>query len=401
MTTNIDKGVLLLESPTAWNRLKKGMVSDIKGASRRRITESVLENVRRQFLAEHAIQGSTVAANVAIINKVMMPLIKRIMPTVMAHELVGVQPLSGPSGTITTMRIRYATNSPVDGSGIIAGQEALSPFLVGAWYSGNEDMVNPGAADTAVLEGTGGNDINIEFVKEDVKAGSRKLKARFTLEAMQDAQSQYGVNIEQELTSALAQEIVLDIDQEILGKLQAFAGLPVATYDQNKISGVATSVVDEHAALAVMINRYSNEIARKIRKASANWSVVSHTVLSVLQSATASQFVRTTEGTFEAPTNNKYVGTLNNTLKVYVNTYAKDDDILIGYKGSDEIDAAAYYCPYIPVMSSGTILDPNTFEHVMALSTRYGFFALTNPANSLGNAGDFLAKIKVANLRFI
>lgn len=401
MTTNIDKGVLLLESPTAWNRLKKGMVSDIKGASRRRITESVLENVRRQFLAEHATQGSTVAANVAIINKVMMPLIKRIMPTVMAHELVGVQPLSGPSGTITTMRIRYATNSPVDGSGIIAGQEALSPFLVGAWYSGNEDMVNPGAADTAVLEGTGGNDINIEFVKEDVKAGSRKLKARFTLEAMQDAQSQYGANIEQELTSALAQEIVLDIDQEILGKLQAIAGLPVATYDQNKISGVATSVVDEHAALAVMINRYSNEIARKIRKASANWSVVSHTVLSVLQSATASQFVRTTEGTFEAPTNNKYVGTLNNTLKVYVNTYAKDDDILIGYKGSDEIDAAAYYCPYIPVMSSGTILDPKTFEHVMALSTRYGFFALTNPANSLGNAGDFLAKIKVANLRFI
>ena len=96
-------------------------------------------------------------------------------------------------------------------------------------------MVNPGAADTAVLEGTGGNDINIEFVKEDVKAGSRKLKARFTLEAMQDAQSQYGANIEQELTSALAQEIVLDIDQEILGKLQAIAGLPVATYDQNKI----------------------------------------------------------------------------------------------------------------------------------------------------------------------
>ena len=401
MTTNIEKSVLLLESPSAWNRLKKGMVSDIKGASRRRITESVLENVRRQYIAEHATQGSTVAANVAIINKVMMPLIKRIMPTVMAHELVGVQPLSGPSGTITTMRIRYATNSPVDGTGIIAGQEALSPFLVGAWYSGNEDMVNPGAADTAVLEGTGGNDINIEFVKEDVKAGSRKLKARFTLEAMQDAQSQYGANIEQELTSALAQEIVLDIDQEILGKLQAIAGLPVATYDQNRISGVATSVVDEHAALAVMINRYSNEIARKIRKASANWSVVSHTVLSVLQSATASQFVRTTEGTFEAPTNNKFVGTLNNTLKVYVNTYAKDDDILIGYKGSDEIDAAAYYCPYIPVMSSGTILDPNTFEHVMALSTRYGFFALTNPANSLGNAGDFLAKIKVANLRFI
>lgn len=394
-------GNLLLENAVAWNKLKKGMVSDIKSATRRAITETVLENSRREILREHATTGATNAANVAIINKVMMPLIKRVMPTVMAHELVGVQPLTGPSGLITTMRIRYATTSPVDGKGIIAGQEAMSPFLVGAWYSGNEDMENPGAADTAILEGTGGNDISIEFVKEDVKAGSRKLKARFTLESMQDAESQYGANVEQELTSALAQQIVLDIDQEILARLRSIAGLSVATYDQNKISGVATSVVDEHAALAVMINRYSNEIARKIRKASANWSVVSHTVLSVLQSATASQFVRTTEGAFEAPTNNKFVGTLNNTLKVYVNTYATDDDILIGYKGSDEIDAAAYYCPYIPVMSSGTILDPNTFEHVMALSTRYGFFSLTNPANSLGNAGDYLARIKVANLRFI
>jgi hypothetical protein len=391
----------LLENAVAWNRMRKGLVSDIKSASKRSITETVLENSRREILREHATAGATTAANVAVINKVMMPLIKRVMPTVMAHELVGVQPLTGPTGTITTMRIRYATTSPISGDGIIAGQEAMSPFLVGAWYSGNEDMEHPAAADTAVLEGVGGNDINIEFVKEDVKAGSRKLKARFTLEAMQDAESQYGANVEQELTSALAQQIVLDIDQEILARLRSIAGLSVATYDQNKISGVATSVVDEHAALAVMINRYSNEIARKIRKASANWAVVSHEVLSVLQSATASQFVRTTEGTFEAPTNNKFVGTLNGTLKVYVNTYATDNDILIGYKGSDEIDAAAYYCPYVPVMCSGTILDPNTFEHVMAMSTRYGFFALTNPANSLGNAADYLARIKVANLRFI
>jgi hypothetical protein len=391
---------ILLENTVAWNKMKKGLVSDIASSSRRAITESVLENARREILKEHATLGATQASNVAIINKVMMPLIKRVMPTVMAHELVGVQPLSGPSGLITTMRIRYATTSPATGDGIIAGQEALSPYLVGAWYSGDEDMATQGAADTAVLEGTGGNDISIEFVKEDVKAGSRKLKARFTLEAMQDAQSQYGANIEQELTSALAQQIVVDIDQEILGKLTAIAGLAKDTYDQNAISGVATSVVDEHAALAVMINHRANDIARRIRQSSANWLVVSHTVLSVLQSATASQFARTTEGSWEAPTNNKFVGTLNNTLKTYVNTYATNNDILIGYKGSDEINAAAYYCPYVPVMSSGTVLDPNTFEHVMALSTRYGFFALTNPANSLGNAADYLAKIEVKNLRF-
>lgn len=394
---------ILLENASAWGKMKKGLVSDIRSASKKKITETVLENARRHVLQEHASLGATQASNVAVINKVMMPLIKRVMPTVMAHELVGVQPLTGPSGLITTMRVRYATTSPVDGNGIIRGQEALSPYLTGAWYSGNENVDQPGAADTAVLEGVGGNEVNIEFVKQDVKAGTRRLKARFTLEAMQDAQSQYGANVEQELTSVLAQQIVVDIDQEILAKLRAIAGVHRNTFDMNAVSGVATSIVDEHAALAVMINKESNDIARRTRQSSANWMVVSHTVLSLLQSAGASQFARTTEGEFEAPTNNKYVGTLNNTLKTYVNTYATDDDILIGYKGSDEISAAAYYCPYIPVMSSGTITDPNTFEHVMALVTRYGFVAMTNPANGLGNAADYLARIKVnqESLRFI
>lgn len=394
---------ILLENASAWGKMKKGLVSDIRSSSKRKITETVLENARRHVLNEHATMGATQASNVAIINKVMMPLIKRVMPTVMAHELVGVQPLTGPSGLITTMRVRYATTSPMNGEGIIAGQEALSPYLTGAWYSGNEDMSNPGAADTAILEGVGGNEVNIEFVKQDVKAGTRRLKARFTLEAMQDAQSQYGANVEQELTSVLAQQIVVDIDQEILAKLRAIAGVQRATFDMNQVSGVGTSIVDEHAALAVLINKESNDIARRTRQSSANWMVISHSVLSLLQSAGASQFARTTEGDFEAPTNNKYVGTLNNTLKAYVNTYATDEDILIGYKGSDEISAAAYYCPYIPVMSSGTVMDPDTFEHVMALMTRYGFVAMTNPANGLGNAADYLARIKVVkeSLRFI
>lgn len=387
--------LMLLENTVAWNKLKKGLVADVKGASKKAILETVLENTRKQYLAENASVAATHAGNVAIINKVMMPLIKRVMPTVMAHELVGVQPLTGPAGWITTMRIKYGTTA----GSIHAGMEALSPFKVGAWYSGNLDETDPHAADTAVLEGVTGNDINIEFVKEDVRAGTRRLKARFTLESMQDAQSQYGANVEAELTSALAQQIVLDIDQEILGKLFSIAGMPAEKYDQAATSGVATSVVDEHAALAVMINRHANNIARKIRKAPANWAVVSHDVLSVLQSATASQFARTTDGTFEAPTNNKFVGTLNGAMKVYVNTYAASDDILIGYKGN-EVEAAAYYCPYIPVMSTGVIPDPNTFENVVGLVTRYGFVALTNPANSLGNAADFLARIEVTGLRF-
>ena len=125
--------------------------------------------------------------------------------------------------------------------------------------------------------------------------------------------------------------------------------------------------------------------------------------MTILQSATTSAFARTTEGTFEAPTNTKFVGTLNGAMKVYVNTYASDaDPIIVGYKGSSESDAPAFYCPYIPLMSSGVVLDPSTFEPVVSFMTRYGYVELTNTASSLGNAADYLGKVGInrPNVKF-
>jgi hypothetical protein len=143
-------------------------------------------------------------------------------------------------------------------------------------------------------------------------------------------------------------------------------------------------------------------IAQRTRRGAGNYTVVSPTVLTLLQSATTSAFARTTEGTFEAPTNTKFVGTLNSAMRVYVNGYATDDNVLVGYKGSSESDAPAFYCPYIPLMSSGVVLDPSTFEPVVSFMTRYGYVELTNTASSLGNAADYLGLVNVtsANLRF-
>jgi hypothetical protein len=162
------------------------------------------------------------------------------------------------------------------------------------------------------------------------------------------------------------------------------------------VSGTATYVGDEMAALAVMINQQANLIAARTRRGAANWAVVSPTALTILQSATTSSFARTTEGTFEAPTNTKFVGTLNSTMRVYVNQYASDGEaVLIGYKGPTETDAAAYYCPYIPLMSVGPVMDPQTFEPVVSFMTRYGYLELTNTANSFGNAADYLSKVGI------
>jgi len=226
------------------------------------------------------------------------------------------------------------------------------------------------------------------------------LSARWTFEAAQDAQAQQGIDIEAEIMAALAQEITAEIDQEVLASLATLAGADLQTYDQSAVSGTATFVGDEHAALAVQINRVANIIAQRTRRGAGIWAVVSPLALTILQSATTSAFARTTEGTFEAPTNTKFVGTLNNAMKIYVNTYAQDSTaVLIGYKGASEADAAAFYCPYIPLMSSGVVLDPSTFEPVVSFMTRYGYVELSNTASSLGNAADYLGKVGITDTK--
>jgi hypothetical protein len=379
----------LLES--RWQDTKNALLEGLEG-NKKSVMSATLENTRR-YLSESATAGATSAGNVATLNRVILPVIRRVMPTVIANELVGVQPMTGPVAQIHTLRVRYADSS----NGASAGEEALSPFKIAENYSGKPGS-NDAPSATAGLEGEAGNRMSIQILKQTVEAKSRKLSARWTFEAAQDAQAMHGIDVESEIMAALAQEITAEIDQEVLASLSQLAGTATETYDQAAVSGTATFVGDEHAALAVQINRVSNLIAQRTRRGAGNWAVVSPFALTVLQSATTSAFARTTEGTFEAPTNTKMVGTLNNAMKVYVNTYSSDSaPVLIGYKGTSESDAAAFYCPYIPLMSSGVVLDPSTFEPVVSFMTRYGYVELTNTASSLGNAADYLGKVAITN----
>ena len=385
----------LLES--RWQETKEALLEGLQG-TRRSVMAATLENTRK-YLSESATAGATSAGNVATLNRVILPVIRRVMPTVIANELVGVQPMTGPVGQIHTLRVRYSDSfTGSAGGSATAGEEALSPFKIAEGYSGN---ANGKADPTAAKEGVAGNRMSIQILKQTVEAKTRKLSARWTFEAAQDAQAQQGIDIEAEIMAALAQEITAEIDQEVLRSLGTLAGSTnQVAYNQAAVSGTATFVGDEHAALAVAINRVANTIAQRTRRGAGNWAVVSPTALTILQSATTSAFARTTEGTFEAPTNTKFVGTLNNAMKIYVNTYADNDTVLVGYKGSSESDAAAFYCPYIPLMSSGVVLDPSTFEPVVSFMTRYGYVELTNTASSLGNAADYLGTVTIANASF-
>ena len=398
----------LLES--RWDETKEALLEGLKG-TRRNSMSVILENTRK-YLKENASAGSTAAGNIATLNRVILPVIRRVMPTVIANELVGVQPMTGPVGQIHTLRVRYANtmnDTSAANTSTVAGEEALSPFKIAQAYSSattvtagvvGQSQTTYGGANTTTLEGSGGRQISVQILKQAVEAKTRKLQARWTFEAAQDAQAMHGIDVEAEIMAALAQEITAEIDQEILLSLRSLATTEF-TYNQATVSGTATFVGDEHAALAVLINRVANLIAQRTRRGAGNWAVVSPASLTVLQSATTSAFARTTEGTFEAPTNTKFVGTLNGAMRVFVDSYASDTQpVLVGYKGSSEADAAAFYCPYIPLMSSGVVLDPTTFEPVVSFMTRYGYIELTNTASSFGNAGDYVGEIAVSNLSF-
>ena len=381
-----------------WSETKSALTEGLAG-NKKKTMDIILENTKR-YLSESASAGATSAGNVATLNRVILPVIRRVMPTVIANEIVGVQPMTGPVGQIHTLRIRYADSSSGTTT-TTAGEEALSPFKIAEAYSGDNSSTK-GAA-TASLEGTPGKRLSIQILKQAVEAKSRKLSARWTFEAAQDAQAQQGIDVEAEIMAALAQEITAEIDQEVIGSLTSLAGSNgnAEDFDQSAVSGTATFVGDEHAALAILINRVANKIAQRTRRGAGNWAVVSSQALTILQSATTSAFARSTEGSFEAPTNTKFVGTLNGAMKVYVNAYAGDSQsVLVGYKGSSEADAAAFYCPYIPLMSSGVVLDPATFEPVVGFLTRYGYVELNNTASSLGNAADYLGTVAINNVSF-
>jgi len=405
-----------------WDNTKEALLDGLQG-TRRKTMSTILENTKRH-LTEAATSGATAAGGVAQLNKVILPVIRRVMPTVIANEIVGVQPMQGPIAQIHTLRVKYNSANTInpangaaiqattnDGTNLGAGDEALGPKDIAAGYSGTESAAGVKAAGTTAsgyLEGVPGNTLSIEILRQTVEAQTRRLSARWTFEAAQDAQSQQGIDVEAEIMAALAQEITAEIDQEVLASLRALAtagstafGANTEAYDQAAVSGTATYVGDEHAALAVAINRVSNKIAQRTRRGAGNWAVVSPTALTMLQSASTSAFARTTEGIFEAPTNTKFVGTLNSAMKIYVDSYAADSEaVLVGYKGSSEADAAAFYCPYVPLMSSGVVLDPATLEPLVGFMTRYGYSELSQTSSSLGNAADYVGRVTIANPTF-
>jgi len=406
-----------------WQEAKETLLEGLT-ESKKKILAPVLENTM-QHLQETASAGTQTAGSIGNFQKIVIPMIRRIIPGTIATELVGVQPMSGPVGLVYSMRFLYAeavTATAASGSfdagvnqDISVGTELwANNSKTKRFYSSSDASAPAGgpaagtstgfASATADYEAFGGRKMTLEVLKQTVTAGSRKLQATWTPESMQDLKASHGLDIEAEITASLSAAVVSEIDNELINDLVALAGTTESFDMAGTFTGVPNYVGDRHAVLGILINKVANEIARKTRRGQANWIVVSPLVVSVLQSAAKSVFAPAVAGSFEGPNNTKLVGTLNGSIKVYTYIYHDQgtEPILLGFKGgSGEMDSGYFYCPYVPLMSSGVVVSPDTFNPHVSLATRYGKATFTNTGTSLGNSADYYGRISVANLSFV
>lgn len=422
-----------------WTATKEALLEGLSG-SKKQIVSTLLEN-QKNHLLETAPATATNAAAVSDFQRIVIPMIRRIIPGTIAADLVGVQPMTGPVGLVYSLRFAFA--EPVDTS---SGSTAPGRTDIGA---GDEMFVNNSkmkrfyssanvgtagyppaltaqtsngmASSTSNYEGYGGRAVRLSVLKQTVTVGSRKLQARWTMEAAQDMTSTHGLDLESELTAALSTQIAHEIDNEILTDLLALAST-VVTYDFSAPQPGFTPnfLGDRYAELGILVNKVANDIGARTKRGPGNWIVGSHLVTSMLQSATKSVFAPAVSGTFDAPIGNRFVGTLNGAIRVYTYNWGLSDgwdgfdanpqntitgttgeDILIGYKGgSGELDTGYFYCPYVPLMSTGIVMDANTFMPAISLMTRYGKATFTNASTSFGNSSDYYARIRIQNVAF-
>jgi hypothetical protein len=322
-------------------------------------------------------------------------------------QAAGASGIGGAAGDIGA-----GTNTTTDGLGWGATVDSTTRVATTTLYGNAVDGALRGGGG-GFIEGSGGRKMSLEVISQAVEAQSRKLQAGWTIEAMQDMKSQHGMDIENEMVKGVSAEIVQEIDAEIINDLIALAGT-VRGFDFAATGGTTYAPAfagDRFSNIGIRINEVANEIARKTRRGAGNFIVVSPMIVSVLQSAAKSVFAPAVEGSFKGPNNTQLAGTLNGTLKVYsylwnqaqsLSAGGGSDKILVGYKGGNgETDAGYFYCPYIPLQSSGVITNPVTFQPVVSLMTRYGKAVMTNSASSLGNSADYYGRINVSNLEFV
>jgi len=413
---------------------------EIKDNHRRAVTAAILENQERAF-AEEASQGQalyeTAPANnttsAANWNPVLIALVRRAMPNLMAYDVCGVQPMTGPTGLIFAMKSRYKSTIGTAGTpGYVAnGDEALfneantnfsgdstgnhdsSPSgLLGiaddspsdSSINDNRDTANfGGGMPTSSAEGLGSttapdnssfNEMGFTIEKATVTAKSRALKAEYSLELAQDLKAIHGLDAETELANILSTEILAEINREVIRTInsQAKTGALQANTATNGIFDLSTDAdgrwsVEKFKGLIVQIEREANVIAKETRRGKGNFIVCSSDIASALAASGMLDYSPAMSTNLNVDdTGNTFAGVLNGRTRVYIDPYAATDYVTVGYKGTNPYDAGLFYCPYVPLTMVRAVGE-DTFQPKIGFKTRYGMasnpFVGATPADGL------------------
>ena len=400
----------------------------IKDAYKRAVTAVVLEQqekaLREESMALHETvpNNSVAGGGIDNYNPILISLVRRSLPNLMAYDVCGVQPMTGPTGLIFAMKSRYQTQS---GSEALFN-EAETGFSAG--YLGSEGAAGSfnGARDTADAEafgnGTALNEMAFSIEKTTVTAKSRALKAEYTVELAQDLKAIHGLDAEGELANILSQEILAEINREVIRTIYTVAKSGAAstavpgTFDLDVDSNGRWSV-ERFKGLMFQIERDANVIAQQTRRGRGNFVVCSSDVAAALAMAGKLDYtpaLNSNDGISSDDTGNTFAGVLNGRFKVYIDPYSANVNsasqfLVVGYKGTSAYDAGIFYCPYVPLQMVRAI-DPNTFQPKIGFKTRYGMvsnpFVTTNglqtgtPDQDTFTAGvnHYYRRMKVTNL---
>jgi hypothetical protein len=408
-------------------------IPEIKDAYKRSVTAVLLENQEKAIMEERQalwetvpvnsvgggfsgqVNGNNANTNLAGYDPILISLVRRAMPNLMAYDVCGVQPMTGPTGLIFAMKSNYATQG---------GTEALFNEADTA-YAGSSITAHAGTNPASGTYTTGGGiatgdaeklgdtyafgEMAFTIEKTTVTAKTRALKAAYTVELAQDLKAVHGLDAEGELSNILSQEILFEINREVIRTMYA-AAKPGADTGSTTTYGTFDLDVDANGRWSVerfkgllfQIERDCNNIAQQTRRGKGNFLVCSADVASALSMAGILDYTPALSTNLNVDdTGNTFAGVLNGKIRVYVDPYSANLNTanqfyVVGYKGTSPYDAGMFYCPYVPLQMVRAV-DPATFQPKIGFKTRYGM--VTNPFTSLtANSNTYYRRVKVTNL---
>ena len=407
--------------------LNEEAAGSITDANKRAVTAVVLENTEKALREQGELTevAGTSSGDTANWNPILISLVRRAMPNLMAYDICGVQPMSGPTGLIFAMKSRYKTVK----AGVSVDDEALfNEAAVG--YSGdssstaNDETSGLGGvtdtdADSTIADetttvhlgggystaaaealgntGTAFAEMGFTIEKATVTAKSRALKADYTLELAQDLKAIHGLDAETELANILSTEILAEINREVVRTVnsQAIIGALQANITTKGIFDLSSDAdgrwsAEKFKGLGVQLDREANTIAKETRRGKGNFIICSSDVASALSASGMLDYSPAMATNLNVDdTGNTFAGTLNGRVKVYIDPYASADYVNVGYKGSNAYDAGVFYCPYVPLTMVRAVGE-NDFQPRIGFKTRYGMasnpYVGATPANGLAAA---------------